>query len=58
MEILKSAGGPSGTPQIFLTHPNPDQRVEDIKAWLKQHPDLPKDLTNGRKLSGSAPSDF
>ncbi|HEY8669073.1 MAG TPA: M48 family metalloprotease [Tepidisphaeraceae bacterium] len=58
MEILKSAGGAGGTPQIFLTHPNPDQRIEDIKTWLQQHPDLPNDLTIGRKLNAGATLDF
>jgi predicted Zn-dependent protease len=30
MEILEAAGGPSGQPEFFSTHPNPSNRVEQI----------------------------
>lgn len=38
MEILKAAGGPQHSAEIFQTHPNPDLRIEQIKEYLKQHP--------------------
>ncbi len=35
MEILKRASGGGGSgPSIFATHPNPDQRIEEIKAYI------------------------
>jgi predicted Zn-dependent protease len=51
MEILKAAdkGGGQG-PDIFQTHPNPDQRIEQIKAYLKEHPPQPG-LTEGRNIN-------
>jgi len=52
MEVLKAAGGGAKggtTPEIFQTHPNPDLRIEQIKAYLKEHPPAP-DLSYGEKL--------
>jgi predicted Zn-dependent protease len=50
MEILKSAGGKTGTLEIFQTHPNPDLRIKQIQAYLAEHPPQ-KDLKQGRLLS-------
>ncbi len=50
MEVLKAAGGASGpVPEIFQSHPNPDLRIEQIKAYLKENPPNP-DLSQGRQL--------
>lgn len=50
MKILKAAGGAGHTPELFQTHPNPDLRIEQIKAYLAEHP--PRgDLKEGRQLS-------
>lgn len=38
MEILKEAGSRGHSLEIFQTHPNPDLRIEQIKAYLKEHP--------------------
>lgn len=50
MEILKAAGGKGGhSLEIFQTHPNPDLRIEQINAYLKENP--PKEgLKEGRNL--------
>lgn len=49
MEILKAAGGKDGGLEIFHTHPNPDLRMEQIRAYLKEHP--PKgNMSEGKKL--------
>lgn len=49
MKILKASGGNAHSPEIFQTHPNPDLRIEQINAYLAEHP--PKgDLTEGRNL--------
>lgn len=49
MEVLKSVGGGRNVPQIYQTHPNPDQRIRDIKAYLQEHPPAPG-LSQGRNL--------
>lgn len=49
MEVLKSVGGGRSVPQIFQTHPDPDKRIQDIKAYLQEHPPAPG-LSQGRKL--------
>lgn len=50
MKILKAAGGGGGgTLAIFQTHPDPDLRIEQINAYLKEHPPSPK-LTEGKAL--------
>lgn len=50
MEILKAAGGGKGHgPSFFQTHPDPDLRIEQIKAYLKAHPPQ-LNLQNGKSL--------
>jgi len=50
MEILKAATGDKGQgPSFFQTHPNPDLRIEEIKAYLKEHPQS-LNLQKGRSL--------
>lgn len=49
MEILKEAAGHGKSLEIFQTHPNPDLRIEQIKAYLKEHPPSP-DLSEGKNL--------
>lgn len=46
MQVLKSAGGRSGAPEFFSTHPNPENRIEQInKAIKEKFPDgVPSDL--------------
>ena len=41
MEVLKSAGDRSHGLELFQTHPNPDQRIKDIKIYLEKHPPAP-----------------
>lgn len=50
MEILKKAGGKGHSLEMFETHPDPDHRIEQINAYLKEHPPGP-DVKEGRKLS-------
>lgn len=51
MKVLKAASGASGGGvELFQTHPNPDLRMRDIQAYLKENPP-PAALTEGRKLS-------
>ncbi len=51
MEILKQASKSSGrTLEIFQTHPNPDLRISQISAYLKEHPPAAS-LTEGKSLS-------
>lgn len=50
MEILKEAGSRGHTPEIFQSHPNPDLRIQQIKAYLIEHPPS-SDLSEGRNLS-------
>src|SRR5262249_54579157 len=50
MEILKASTGDRGqTPELFQTHPNPDLRIQQIKAYLKEHPPQPG-LSEGGKI--------
>lgn len=50
MKILKAAGGGSGNSiELFQTHPNPDLRIEQIEAYLKEHPPEPG-LSEGKPL--------
>ncbi|MCH2548022.1 MAG: M48 family metalloprotease [Alphaproteobacteria bacterium] len=37
MEILAAAGGGGNTPEFFSTHPNPVNRIEEIKAAIAQY---------------------
>ena len=53
MAILKKAsGGGGGRPEFTQTHPLPETRIEDIKAWVAEtFPDgVPADLDRGRPL--------
>lgn len=34
MEILAEASGPNGQPEFFSTHPNPDNRIQNIEAAI------------------------
>jgi len=34
MQILAEAGGPNRQPEFFSTHPNPDNRIENIEAAI------------------------
>lgn len=53
MEILKAAAGKRGGQiEMFQTHPNPDLRIEQINAYLKEHPPQPG-LTQGENLKHS-----
>jgi beta-barrel assembly-enhancing protease len=49
MQVLKAASKNMGALDIFQTHPNPDQRIADIKAHLEKNP--PDALaSNGHQL--------
>ncbi len=37
MEILKAAAGPNRTPEFQSTHPDPDNRIEKIRAAIKKY---------------------
>jgi predicted Zn-dependent protease len=37
MQILKAAAGPSRAPEFQSTHPDPDNRIEQIKASIKKY---------------------
>lgn len=49
MEVLKAAGGKGGNLEIFQTHPNPDLRIAQINAYLKENPP-PPGLSQGKPL--------
>lgn len=49
MNILKAEGGKGGGLEIFQTHPNPDLRIQQINAYLKEHPPA-AGLTEGKQL--------
>lgn len=36
MQILAAAGGPSRQPEFFSTHPNPENRMENIRAAIAE----------------------
>lgn len=56
MEVLKASSGGGGRgPDFFQTHPNPDLRMEQIKAYLKEHPPKPG-LSEGKSLNHSVSS--
>jgi predicted Zn-dependent protease len=53
MEVLKSASGGRGdVPSIFQSHPDPDLRIQQIKAYLKAHPPA-EGLSNGGSIKKS-----
>ena len=37
MEILKAAAGPNRVPEFQSTHPDPENRIEKIKAAIKKY---------------------
>ena len=37
MEILKRAAGPNRQPEMQSTHPDPDNRIEHIRASIKKY---------------------
>jgi predicted Zn-dependent protease len=49
MRILKEASGGRGGPDFMATHPDPDARIEQIQAYLKEHPPTPQ-LGEGKPL--------
>ncbi len=49
MAILKKAVPEGHQPEMLLTHPYPEKRIEYIKAYLKQHP-ASRNLTEGQDL--------
>ena len=36
MQILAEAGGGGGQPEFFSTHPNPENRMENIRAAIEE----------------------
>lgn len=38
MNVLKAADGGRGSIDMFQTHPNPDLRIEQIEAYIQEHP--------------------
>ncbi len=38
MEVLEAAGGGSGQPEFFSTHPNPENRIAQIQAAIENAP--------------------
>lgn len=49
MRILEKSAPKGHTPEMLLTHPYPENRIEQIKAYLEKHP-ASGNLTEGRKL--------
>ncbi|WP_068469734.1 M48 family metallopeptidase [Candidatus Protochlamydia phocaeensis] len=49
MEILEKAVPGGHTPEMLLTHPYPEHRIEAIKAYLEKHP-ASKNLKEGASL--------
>lgn len=49
MEILEKAAPKGQQPEMLLTHPYPEKRIEFIKAYLKEHPSALQ-LGEGRSL--------
>lgn len=49
MAILEKANPGGHQPEMLLTHPYPERRIEKIKAYLQKHPP-DSNLTEGRQL--------
>lgn len=49
MEIFKAMDAGGRTPELLQSHPNPGLRIEQIKAYLKDHP-TPSNVTEGQNL--------
>lgn len=56
MEVLRQAGGGRKQPEWMLTHPLPENRLEEVKQVIAQmYPNgVPAQLTRGRELHVSA----
>jgi predicted Zn-dependent protease len=54
MAILQKAVPGGHQPEMLLTHPYPEKRIQHIKAYLKEHPPH-GDLTMGRNLKEVIP---
>ena len=56
MQVLKEAGGGRKQPEFLMSHPLPENRLEEIKRVIAQkYPNgVPETLTRGRELGGSA----
>lgn len=50
MKILKASSGGARGIELFQTHPNPDLRIEQINAYLAEHP-APVGLSKGAPLN-------
>ncbi|MBA3815840.1 MAG: M48 family metallopeptidase [Parachlamydiaceae bacterium] len=50
MNILKASGGAGHKIELFETHPNPDLRIQQINAYLEQHPPGISSLKEGKNL--------
>jgi predicted Zn-dependent protease len=57
LQILKEVGGSSGHMEIFQTHPNPDLRIAQLEAILKEHPPKPG-LSEGKRLKNGVPVSY
>lgn len=49
MQILEKASPGGHQPEMLLTHPQPQHRIEKIQEYLKEHPSS-TNLSEGRKL--------
>ena len=56
MTVLKEAGGGRKQPEFLMSHPLPENRLEDIKRIIAQkYPNgVPETLTRGREFGGGA----
>lgn len=56
MTVLKEAGGGRKQPEFMMSHPLPENRLEEIKQIIAQkYPNgVPATLTRGRELGGAA----
>ncbi|HEX8199714.1 MAG TPA: M48 family metalloprotease [Isosphaeraceae bacterium] len=58
MRVLKEASQGNRPPEFLSSHPLPETRLQEIEAQIRAaYPDgIPRDLTQGRSLSGAGPS--
>jgi predicted Zn-dependent protease len=56
MQVLKEAGGGRKQPEFLMSHPLPENRLEEIRQTIaRRYPNgVPATLTRGRDLGGSA----
>jgi predicted Zn-dependent protease len=57
MKILKASAGTARGAEIFQTHPNPDLRIQQINAYLKEHPPR-SGLSEGKPLRNGVVSSY